>query len=72
MLVAQNSLGPVCPVPLTVRGMRGSSRFVHDADETHLSAAATGARIIDRMMRVRAMRNWTTTAFQRLSQAWRW
>ena len=21
MLVAQNSLGPVCPVPLTVRGM---------------------------------------------------
>jgi len=22
MLVAQNSLGPVCPVPLTVRGTR--------------------------------------------------
>ena len=22
MLVAQNSLGPVCPVPLTVRGIR--------------------------------------------------
>ena len=23
MLVAQNSLGPVCPVPLTVRGRAG-------------------------------------------------
>ena len=36
--------------------VRGSSRFVHDADETQLSAAATGARIKARM-RVRAMRN---------------
>ena len=26
MLVAQNSLGPVCPVPLTVRGSRGPAR----------------------------------------------
>ena len=26
MLVAQNSLGPVCPVPLTVRGITPSAR----------------------------------------------
>ena len=25
MLVAQNSLGPVCPVPLTVRGSAGGA-----------------------------------------------
>ena len=28
MLVAQNSLGPVCPVPLTVRGKRA-----HDEED---------------------------------------
>ena len=32
MLVAQNSLGPVCPVPLTVRGIppRIGMALVHD------------------------------------------
>ena len=30
MLVAQNSLGPVCPVPLTVRGTAGDVELVRD------------------------------------------
>ena len=33
MLVAQNSLGPVCPVPLTVRGRIMPTPFVVDAAE---------------------------------------
>ena len=34
MLVAQNSLGPVCPVPLTVRGTPGRGRPVGGQPET--------------------------------------
>ena len=35
MLVAQNSLGPVCPVPLTVRGKSSiQNKYERDADLT--------------------------------------
>ena len=33
MLVAQNSLGPVCPVPLTVRGIVGDLLLALRGDE---------------------------------------
>ena len=37
MLVAQNSLGPVCPVPLTVRGIRGARSFNQPLNKWNVS-----------------------------------
>ena len=47
MLVAQNSLGPVCPVPLTVRGTRLADYLCRHTDvpkdiATHRLARADG------------------------------
>ena len=38
MLVAQNSLGPVCPVPLTVRGIDGEAAGDESGGSVALSA----------------------------------
>ena len=40
MLVAQNSLGPVCPVPLTVRGTEAADAAAEDAGEAAGEAVA--------------------------------
>ena len=56
MLVAQNSLGPVCPVPLTVRGIAAAAR-ARIWDERRSAAAARDASRLRRQRmkaRVRA------------------
>ena len=42
MLVAQNSLGPVCPVPLTVRGSIDAANLVFSLDGDHRVRVAGG------------------------------
>ena len=42
MLVAQNSLGPVCPVPVTVRGNRQGERIADTVGHRAGSARRTG------------------------------
>ena len=45
MLVAQNSLGPVCPVPLTVRGIARQRKAIVDGLKNSISDFTSNEQI---------------------------
>ena len=57
MLVAQNSLGPVCPVPLTVRGSTARRLCAAGPRKLRLNAAAVPH--IDKASQARALKAFT-------------